>query len=89
MTDDRLVESRQAQRAILKGLGTIFDDESEEDSQDLPQRTLDEEIEFEHPEIPTYQELFWNAIFMPLIIYAGLGRVVLLSERKTFLTQFS
>ena len=36
VTDDRLIETRQAQRAILKGLGTIFDDESEEDSQDIP-----------------------------------------------------
>jgi hypothetical protein len=76
-------------KLIMKELGAIFDDDEQSDSVDTKKRTLEEEIEFEHPEIPTYSELFWNIFFMPLIIYAGLGRVVVLSERKTFLTQFS
>ena len=47
------------------------------------------EIEFEHPEIASYSELFWQFIFMPVVIYAGLGRLVVSSERKTTVGHFS
>jgi len=74
---------------IMKGLGNIFEVDDESEASDLKKRTINEELEFEHPEMPTYTECFWNLFFMPIIIYAGLGRVVVLSERKTFITQFS
>jgi hypothetical protein len=47
------------------------------------------EIEFEHPEIASYQELFWQFFFMPIVIFAGLGRLVVTSDRKTTVGHFS
>ena len=47
------------------------------------------EIEFEHPELANYSELFWQFFFSPLIIFAGLGRLVVLSDRKTTVHNFS
>jgi len=41
------------------------------------------EIEFEYPELASYTELLWQLMFMPAVIYAGLGRLVVLSDRKT------
>ena len=75
----------------LQGLGTIFDlaSSEQEESLDFTDKNFEDELEFEHPEIPTYNELFWNFLLMPIIVYAGLGRVVVLSERKTGLMQFA
>jgi len=47
------------------------------------------EIEFEHPEMASYQELFWQFFFMPAIIFSGLGRLVVVSDRKTTVGHFS
>ena len=47
------------------------------------------EIEFEHPEIASYQELFWQFFFMPAIIFSGLGRLVVVSDRKTTVGHYS
>lgn len=43
---------------------------------------IDEEINFEHPDIPMFAELYWNFILLPIIIYSGFGRLVIVSERK-------
>jgi hypothetical protein len=40
------------------------------------------EIDFEHPEIPQLDELIWNFFLMPIIIYGGFGRMIIVSERK-------
>jgi hypothetical protein len=40
------------------------------------------EIDYEHPEIPQMDELIWNFILMPIIIYGGFGRMIIVSERK-------
>ena len=40
------------------------------------------EIDYEHPEIPQYDELAWNFFLMPAIIYSGFGRMIITSERK-------
>lgn len=43
---------------------------------------VDEEIQYEHPDIPQVSELLWNFILTPIIMYSGLGRLVIVSERK-------
>lgn len=43
---------------------------------------IDEEINFEHPDIPMLAELLWNFILTPIVIYGGFGRLVIVSERK-------
>jgi hypothetical protein len=40
------------------------------------------EIDYEHPEIPQLDELIWNFVLMPIIIYGGFGRMIIVSERK-------
>jgi hypothetical protein len=47
------------------------------------------EIEFEHPELANYSELWWQMFFMPVVIYGGLGRLVNLSDRKATVGHFS
>lgn len=48
-----------------------------------------DQIEYEHPEIPNPSEVFWNFIYTPIILYAGFGRVTILSQRKSTLTSFA
>jgi hypothetical protein len=43
---------------------------------------IEEEIQYEHPDIPQCSELLWNFILMPVIMYSGLGRLTIFSERK-------
>jgi len=43
---------------------------------------VDEEIQYEHPDIPLCSELTWNFLLTPMIMYSGLGRLVIVSERK-------
>lgn len=43
---------------------------------------IEEEIFYENPDIPQCAELLWNFILWPVIIYGGLGRLVIVSERK-------
>jgi hypothetical protein len=46
---------------------------------------VNEEIQFEHPDIPECSELLWNFILMPVILYGGFARLTIVSERiKTF-----
>lgn len=75
-----------------RGLPSLFD-LSEDDSRNEIDKSVSlqipEQIEFEHPEIPTMNELFWTFLCMPVILYVGLGRVAVLSERKTSLMQFA
>ena len=46
-------------------------------------RDVWEEIEFEHPEIPTNYESFITLLLMPIIIYGGFGRSVVISEKRS------
>ena len=49
-------------------------------------KSISEEIQYEHPDIPQISELIWNFILTPVVMYSGLGRMVIVSERKkTFL----
>jgi hypothetical protein len=41
-----------------------------------------EEIEYEYPEMPQLSELLWNFILMPIIMYGGFSRLIIVSERK-------
>jgi hypothetical protein len=43
---------------------------------------VDEEIQFEHPDIPQQAELLWNFVLLPVLMYSGIGRLVIVSERK-------
>ena len=70
---------------LLKGGSDNVYSESEEEAPKT--RNIDKEIEFEHPELPSPTEMFWNFFLTPVIIYAGFGRVVMLYERKSTLLQ--
>ena len=74
-------------------LAHIYQESEDEDGDDksLHKDTKNflEQIEFEHPDLASYNELFWQFFFMPAVIYAGLGRLVVLSDRKTTVGQFS
>ena len=43
---------------------------------------IEEQIQYENPDIPQCAELLWNFILQPVIIYGGLGRLVIVSEKK-------
>ena len=75
--------------ANLKHIYEESDDEDEAPDKKNQKQILWKEIEFEHPELASYQELFWQLIFMPVVIFAGLGRLVVLSEKKTTVAHFS
>ena len=74
-------------------LNHIYEDSEDEDmkkgSKNKKSKNFLKEIEFEHPEIASYQELFWQFFFMPIVILAGLGRLVVTSDRKTTVGHFS
>ena len=68
----------------LERIGSATEeDETEEVT--ITERNIEKEIEFEHPEIPSPTEMFWNFLLTPLIVYTGFGRVVMLYERKNSL----
>ena len=50
-------------------------------------RNVDEEIEFEHPEIPTSYESMMTLFLMPVILYCGFGRALIASEKKSTILQ--
>lgn len=75
-------------------MGRLYDDSDDEDEklkkgQKPKSKNYLKEIAFEHPEIASYQELFWQFFFLPIVIYAGLGRLVVISDRKTTVGHFS
>ena len=80
---DGIVNPDDADLAQIQRILAEDSDDEEEDNAGEKSKNFLEEIEFEHPEIATYQELFWQFFFMPVVIYAGLGRLVVLTERKT------
>lgn len=43
---------------------------------------VDEEIYYEHPDLPQVSELLWNFVLLPVVMYNGFGRLVIASERK-------
>ncbi len=53
-----------------------------QDKKKKNEMNVNEEIQFEHPDIPECSELFWNFILLPLILYGGFGRLTIVSERK-------
>ena len=59
------------------------DEDEDRNEKEKGAKNFLKEIEFEYPELASYQELFWQLMFMPAVIYAGLGRLVVLSDRKT------
>ena len=61
------------------------EDEAENIYVSARRQRIDKEIEFEHPELPSPTEMFWNFLLTPLIVYTGFGRVVMLYERKNSL----
>ena len=60
----------------------VYDD-FELDMQKTQKRDPDEEIEFEHPEIPSTYESFMTFLLMPIVIYGGFGRSVVVSEKRS------
>ena len=67
-------------------MGQLFEDSEDEDQDKKGKkqsRNYLKDIEFEHPEIASYSELFWQFFFMPVAIYAGLGRLVVTTDHKT------
>ena len=52
-------------------------------------RNPDEEIEFEHPEIPSNYESFMTFLMLPVLIYGGFGRSVVVSEKRSNILLFS
>ena len=88
--DDIMPTDNQLQ--VPDNLAHIMQDSDDEDEgavgTNLTKNYL-KEIEFEHPELSDYQELFWQFFFMPVVIYAGLGRLVVVSDRKTTVGHFS
>lgn len=41
-----------------------------------------EEIDYEYPDIPQLSELIGNFFLMPIIMYGGFSRLIIVSERK-------
>jgi len=68
------------QRKKVKEMGTSNGFEGVKKLKKLS--NINEEIQYEHPDIPMVAELAWNFILTPLVIYGGLGRLVIVSERK-------
>lgn len=66
-----------------------MDISDDEDEKEKKSRNYLKEIEFEHPDLASYSELWWQFFFLPVIIFGGLGRLVVPSERKTTVINFS
>lgn len=52
-------------------------------------RDADQEISYEHPEIPDWNETLITMLLMPLVIYGGFGRNVMISEKRSTLLLMS
>jgi hypothetical protein len=48
-------------------------------------RDVEEEIEYEHPEIPDFHETWVTAVLLPIVIFGGFGRNVTISEKRSTL----
>ena len=48
-------------------------------------RDPEEEISYEHPEIPDWSETTLTMLLMPLVIYGGFGRSIMISEKRSTL----
>ena len=79
------------QRSKSKGMRVGDDDDDSDgvdvafgktDSRKKKIMNIDEQIQYEHPDIPQCSELLWNFILQPAIIYGGFGRLVIVSEKK-------
>jgi len=73
-------------------MGQLYEDSDEEDEKNKKgqkSKNYLKDIEFEHPEIASYSELFWQFFFMPIVVFAGLGRLVVCTDHKTTIGQFS
>lgn len=65
------------------GLPNRHDSDTEEGiKKDSSSRNAKNEVEFENPEIPTVNEVAWNFILLPIVMFGGFGRVSITSERK-------
>ena len=71
-------------------MGQLYEDsEDEDEKKGKKSKNYLKDIEFEHPEIASYSELFWQLFFMPVVVFAGLGRLVVCTDHKTTIGQFS
>jgi hypothetical protein len=52
-------------------------------------RNAAEEIAYEHPEVPDFFESWVTALLLPIVIYAGFGRNVAVSEKRSTLLLLS
>lgn len=52
-------------------------------------RNADEEIAYEHPEIPSRFESLVTMLMLPLVIYGGFGRSVMMYEKRSSLLLMS
>lgn len=52
-------------------------------------RNPEEEISYEHPEIPDWSETTLTMLFLPFIIFGGFGRSVMISEKRSTLLLMS
>ena len=52
-------------------------------------RNPEEEISYEHPEIPDWSETTLTMLLMPLVIYGGFGRSIMISEKRSTLLLMS
>ena len=73
-------------------MGQLYEDsedEVEQNKKGKKSKNYLKDIEFEHPEIASYSELFWQFFFLPVVIFAGLGRLVVTTDHKTTIGQFA
>jgi hypothetical protein len=83
-------EKLSAKELKSKSKGVEDNDDSDDvdvafgktDSRKKKIMNIDEQILYEHPDIPQNSELLWNFILQPIIIYGGFGRLVIVSEKK-------
>lgn len=75
-------------RSSLSRISSVAEEE-ESAEEVIEERDVDQEIDAEHPEIPSTSEMGWNFIFTPIIVYTGFGRVAMLYERKNSLLQIA
>jgi hypothetical protein len=66
---------------------------SSDKQDDTPKKKTNKQIEsdilFENPEIPSTRENMWNFLLLPVVIYAGFGRAIYVTERKKNLLQIA
>lgn len=68
----------------------VYDDDVRLSSEMKVQaRNPEEEISYEHPEIPDGQETALTMVMLPLAIYGGFGRSVMISEKRSTLLLMS